>query len=252
MRFQKTLALLVALAPCLAAAQTPDRTQLPIPDVEPPTYSELDVRNVDRPTQKLRVAAPEGAPNVLILLLDDVGFSQSTLFGGAVDMPTLKALANDGLMYNQFHTTAVCSATRTALLTGRNHHQNNMGSIAETSTAFPGNTGVRPNNIAALPKILRYNGYSSAMFGKNHEIPPWETGPAGDQTLWPGQVGFDKFYGFFGGETDQFQPVLVDGVTRIKTPREEGYHFTTDMTDQTIQWLNLQKSFNPDKPFFIY
>jgi len=249
---KKTLAILVALAPCLATAQTPDRTQLPIPDAEPPTYSELDVRNVDRPSQQLRVAAPKDAPNVLILLLDDVGFSQSSLFGGAVDMPTLEALAGDGLIFNQFHTTAVCSATRTALLTGRNHHQNNMGSIAETSTAFPGNTGVRPKNIAALPKILRYNGFSTAMFGKNHEIPPWETGPAGNQTLWPGQVGFDKFYGFFGGETDQFQPVLVDGMTRIKTPRREGYHFTTDMTDQTIQWLNLQKSYNADKPFFVY
>jgi arylsulfatase len=252
MSFKTALVFLVALAPCLAVAQTPARTQLPIPDVEPPTYSELDVRNVDRPTPQPRVAAPKGAPNTLILLLDDVGFSQSSLFGGAVDMPTLEALAEDGLIFNQFHTTAVCSATRTALLTGRNHHQNNMGSIAETSTAFPGNTGVRPNYIAALPKILRYNGYSTAMFGKNHEIPPWETGPAGNQTLWPGQVGFDKFYGFFGGETDQFQPVLVDGMTRIKTPRQEGYHFTTDMTDQTIQWLNLQKSYNADKPFFIY
>ncbi|NMU53174.1 sulfatase-like hydrolase/transferase, partial [Vibrio parahaemolyticus] len=117
---------------------------------------------------------------------------------------------------------------------------------------FPGNTSVRPNYIAALPKILKYNGYSTAMFGKNHEIPAWETGPAGNQTLWPSEVGFDKFYGFFGGETDQFQPVLIDGNTRIKTPRKKNYHFTADMTDQTIKWLNLQHSYNADQPFFAY
>ncbi|MFV0447609.1 MAG: sulfatase-like hydrolase/transferase [Vibrio sp.] len=249
---KKTFAISSLLAPCLASAQAVDRTQLPVADTEPQTYDQLDVRNVERPAITQRVKAPDGAPNVLVILLDDVGFSQSSLFGGAVDMPTLDALAKQGLVYNQFHTTGVSSATRTALLTGRNHHQNNMGSIAETSTAFPGNTGARPNNIAALPKVLKYNGYSTAMFGKNHEIPPWETGPAANQSLWPTQIGFDRFYGFFGGETDQFQPVLVDGNTRIKTPRKKNYHFTADMTDQTIQWLNLQHSYNTDKPFFTY
>jgi hypothetical protein len=174
-----------------------DRTQLPIPDVEPKGYTELDVRNVKPPKPYEALQPPEGAPNVIVFLLDDVGFSQASLFGGLVEMPTLDAIAEQGLVYNRFHTTAVCSATRTALLTGRNHHQNNMGSIAETATAFPGNTGMRPNYIAALPKILRYNGYKTAMFGKNHEIPPWQTGPAADQTLWPSQVGFEKFYGFF-------------------------------------------------------
>lgn len=250
--FKTTLTVSSILAPCLTSAQAIDRTQLPIADIEPQTYDQLDVRDVQRPTPASRVKAPDGAPNVLVILLDDVGFSQSSLFGGAVDMPTLDALAAQGLIYNQFHTTGVSSATRTALLTGRNHHQNNMGSIAETSTAFPGNTGARPNYIAALPKVLKYNGYSTAMFGKNHEIPPWETGPAANQSLWPSQIGFEKFYGFFGGETDQFQPVLIDGNTRIKTPRKENYHFTTDMTDQTIQWLNLQQSYNADKPFFVY
>ncbi|ENP7383868.1 arylsulfatase [Vibrio parahaemolyticus] len=247
-----TLAVSSLLAPCLTSAQEIDRTHLPIADTEPQTYDQLDVRDVKRPAIVHRVAAPDDAPNVLVILLDDVGFSQASLFGGAVDMPTLDALAEQGLIYNQFHTTGVSSATRTALLTGRNHHQNNMGSIAETSTAFPGNTGARPNYIAALPKILKYNGYSTAMFGKNHEIPPWETGPAANQGLWPTQIGFDKFYGFFGGETDQFQPVLIDGNTRIKTPRKKNYHFTTDMTDQTIQWLNMQHSYNSDKPFFAY
>lgn len=247
-----TLAISGLLVPCLTSAQAIDRTKLPVADIKPLTYDQFDVRDVKRPKIVPRVAAPDDAPNVLVILLDDVGFSQASLFGGAVDMPTLDALAEQGLIYNQFHTTGVSSATRTALLTGRNHHQNNMGSIAETSTAFPGNTGARPNDIAALPKILKYNGYSTAMFGKNHEIPPWETGPAANQSLWPNQVGFDKFYGFFGGETDQFQPVLIDGNTRIKTPRKENYHFTTDMTDQTIQWLNLQHSYNANKPFFTY
>ncbi|XEV15063.1 sulfatase-like hydrolase/transferase (plasmid) [Vibrio alginolyticus] len=173
--FKTTLAVSSLLAPCLTSAQAIDRTQLPIADIESQTYDQLDVRDVKRPAIVHRVSAPDDAPNVLVILLDDVGFSQASLFGGAVEMPTLDALAEQGLIYNQFHTTGVSSATRTALLTGRNHHQNNMGSIAETSTAFPGNTGARPNYIAALPKILKYNGYSTAMFGKNHEIPPWKT-----------------------------------------------------------------------------
>ncbi|TWT66501.1 arylsulfatase [Allorhodopirellula solitaria] len=241
-----------ALCASPVLAETPDRTRLPIPDVEPKGYTQLDVREVQRPEPYEELRPPEGAPNVLVVMLDDVGYSQSSLFGGLVDMPTLDSIANQGLVYNNFHTTAVCSATRTALLTGRNHHQNNMSSIAETATAFPGSTGMRPNYIAALPKILKYNGYKTAMFGKNHEIPPWQTGPAANQKLWPSQVGFEKFYGFFGGETDQYQPVLVDGVTRIKTPRTKDYHFTTDMTDQTISWLDLQYSYNPDTPFFAY
>lgn len=251
-KLTKSLALTGAILPCLTSAAEPNRLQLPVPDTEPKTYSQLDVRDVKRPEQKKPIAAPEGAPNVLVILIDDVGYSQSALFGGAVEMPTLDALAKNGLIYNQFHTTGISSATRTALLTGRNHHENNMGSIAETATAFPGNTGARPNYIGALPKILKYNGYNTAMFGKNHEIPPWQTGPAGAQDVWPTQIGFEKFYGFFGGETDQFQPVLVDGVTRIKTPRTKDYHFTTDMTNKTIDWLNLMHSYNADKPFFAY
>lgn len=239
------------LNPAIAADQI-DRTNLPVADKAPQKYSQLDVRDVKRPDPQHSVQAPDGAPNVLVILLDDVGYSQSDLFGGVVEMPTLKELAKAGLTYNQFHTTAISAATRTALLTGLNHHQNNMSSIAETATAFPGNTGVRPNYVAAIPKVLKYNGYNTAMFGKNHEIPAWQTGPAGDQTLWPTNIGFEKFYGFFGGETDQFQPVLVDGVTRIETPRTPNYHFTTDMTDQAIGWLNLQHSYNTDKPFYLY
>ena len=166
---KKSVVLTSALTPYIASADTPDRTQLPIPDVRPQTYSQLDVRDVQRPDPTSRVKAPDGAPNVLVILLDDVGFSQSSLFGGAVDMPTLSALAKQGLMYNQFHTTGVSSATRTAILTGRNHHQNNMGSIAETATAFPGNSGspvYRIDNgeiIGILNKVLLKSGKESAL-----------------------------------------------------------------------------------------
>jgi len=239
---------------CLGTAgvTVDQRTSLPVPDPKMTTYTEFDVRNVPRPDVYMGVEAPAGAPNVLVILLDDVGYGQGSGFGGPVDMPTFEALAKDGLVYTQFHTTALSSPTRTALLTGRNHHMNNMGTISESATSFPGNTGARPNNIAAIPKVLKYNGYTTGMFGKDHEIPPWESGPGGNQRLWPTSIGFDKFYGFFGGETDQYQPVLVDGVTRIDTPRGENYHFTTDMTDQAINWIAQQKAFSPDRPFFTY
>ena len=142
-----------------------DRTVLPIPEPKPPVYTELDARNA-KPPPRFEVKAPEGAPNVLIVLIDDMGFGQSSAFGGPIHMPTVEALANDGLRYNEFHTTALCSPTRIALLTGRNHHMNNMGGITEIATAFPGNTGQRPNAIAPLAEVLRLNGYATAAFGK--------------------------------------------------------------------------------------
>jgi arylsulfatase len=189
---------------------------------------------------------------VIIVLIDDMGFGMPSAFGGPVHMPTVESLAKEGLRYTQFHTTALCSPTRTALLTGRNHHMNNMGSITETATAFPGNTGQRPNNVAPLAEMLRLNGYSTAFFGKNHETAPWEVSPSGPTDRWPTRSGFDKFYGFYGGETDQWNPTLYDGMTRIPTPHYEGYNFMTDMTDQAIGWMKFQKSLTPDKPFFIY
>ena len=150
--------------------------------------------------------APEGAPNVLIVLIDDMGFGQSSAFGGPIHMPTVEALANDGLRYNEFHTTALCSPTRIALLTGRNHHMNNMGVITEVATAFPGYTGQRPNAIAPLAEMLRLNGYSTAAFGKSHETAAWELSVSGPTDRWPTRSGFDKFYGFLGGETNQWAP----------------------------------------------
>jgi arylsulfatase len=189
---------------------------------------------------------------VLIVLVDDMGFGMPSAFGGPVRMPAADRLARQGLRYNHFHTTALCSPTRVALLSGRNHHTNNMGAITEAATAFPGNTGQRPNNVAPLAEMLRLNGYSTGFFGKNHETAPWEVSPSGPTDRWPTRSGFDKFYGFFGGETDQWAPTIYDGMVKIETPHYPGYNFMTDMANQAIAWMKFQKSLTPDKPFFIY
>ncbi len=211
----------------------------------------LDARDT-KPPPRFEVKAPAGAPNVLIVLVDDMGFGMPSAFGGPVRMPAADRLASQGLRYNQFHTTALCSPTRTALLSGRNHHMNNMGGITEIATAFPGNTGQRPDNVAPLAEMLRLNGYSTGFFGKNHETAAWEVSPSGPTNRWPTRSGFDKFYGFIGGETDQWAPSLYDGLTRVETPHYPGYNFMTDMTDQAIAWMKFQKALTPDKPFFIY
>ena len=228
-----------------------DRTVLPMPEPQYPHSDVLNVRNAT-PPPRFEVKAPAGAPNVLIVLIDDMGFGQSSAFGGPIDMPTVDRLANGGLRYNRFHTTALCSPTRMALLTGRNHHMGNTGSIMETSTAFPGNTGQRPENVAPLAMTLRYNGYSTAAFGKNHETAAWEVSPSGPTDRWPTRSGFDKFYGFMGGETNQWAPAIYDGMTKIEVPNDPDYHFMTDMTNQAINWMRFEKSLTPDKPFFIY
>jgi len=176
-----------------------DRTVLPLPEPQYPHSTVFDARNAT-PPPRFEVKAPANAPNVLIVLIDDMGFGQSSAFGGPIHMPTVERLANAGLRYNEFHTTALCSPTRTALLSGRNHHMNNFGSIAETATAFPGQTGQRPNSVAPLAEMLRLNGYSTAAFGKSHETAAWEVSPSGPTDRWPTRSGFDKFYGFIGGE----------------------------------------------------
>lgn len=228
-----------------------DRTVLPIPEPQYPHSTVLDARNAT-PPPRFEVKAPAGAPNVLIVLIDDMGFGQSSAFGGPIHMPTVDRLASGGLRYNQFHTTALCSPTRAALLSGRNHHTNNMGSVTETATAFPGNTGQRPGSVAPLAMMLRYNGYSTAAFGKNHETAAWEVSPSGPTDRWPIRSGFDKFYGFMGGETNQWAPAVYDGLIKVELPKDPGYHFMTDMTNQAIKWMQSVKSLTPDKPFFIY
>ena len=228
-----------------------DRSVLPIAEPNYPHSTVLDVRDAKAPP-RFQVTAPPAAPNVLIVLIDDMGFGMPSAFGGPVRMPTAERLAKGGLRYNQFHTTALCSPTRTALLSGRNHHMNNMGSISESATAFPGDTGKRPNNVAPLAETLRLNGYSTAAFGKAHETAAWEVSPSGATDRWPTRSGFDKFYGFIGGETDQWAPSLYEGLNRIETPKTPNYNFMTDMTDQAINWVRFQKSMTPTKPFFVY
>ena len=232
-------------------AQQPDRTVLPLAEPKPPTFSELDVRNT-QPPPRFEVKAPEGAPNVLIVLIDDIGFGGPSTFGGPIRTPTLDALAQKGLRYNNFHTTALCSPTRVALKSGRNHHSANAGSIMETATAYPGNTGQIPNSVAPLAEMMRLNGYSTGAFGKWHETAAWETSVSGPFDRWPTHQGFDKFYGFIGGETDQWYPLIYDGVKKVEPPKMENYHFTVDMTNQAINWVKAQQSMTPDKPFFVY
>jgi len=228
-----------------------DRTILPIPDPVFPKITEMDARKATAPPA-FSVTAPEGAPNIVIVLIDDIGFGASDGFGGAIQTPTLDRLADDGIRYNQFHTTALCSPTRMAILTGRNHHSANAGSVMEVATAFQGNRGQRPQSVATVTEMLRLNGYSTAAFGKYHETAPWEVSVSGPFTGWPTRSGFDKFYGFIGGETNQFSPVLHDGTAPVHLADDPDYHFTTDMTNQAIVWARSQQSLTPQKPFFIY
>jgi arylsulfatase len=238
-----------------AAAQTPpatlDRTVLPVREPVRPAMTTLDVRAAT-PPPRFEVKAPAGAPNVVIVLLDDMGYGQPSTFGGAVAMPTLDRLAAGGLRYTNMHVTALCSPTRAALLTGRNHHTNNTGAVQDIATAFDGYNGVRPASVAPLPEMLRLNGYNTAAFGKWHLTPLWETSISGPYSTWPTMSGFEKFYGFLGGETNQWAPLLYDGVTRVELPVNPQYHFMTDMTNQAIAWARFQHAMTPDRPFFMY
>ncbi|MGK6310764.1 sulfatase-like hydrolase/transferase [Variovorax sp. DT-64] len=214
-------------------AKDPDTRFLPIRDVRP----------------------PKGAPNVLVILIDDVGYGAASVFGGPCHTPNFEKLAAGGLKYTRFHTTALCSPTRQALLTGRNHHSVGMGGITEIATGAPGYSSVLPNNKAPLAMTLKLNGYSTAQFGKCHEVPVWQTSPAGPFNAWPtGGGGFEYFYGFIGGENNQWDPALYEGTTAIEPPKTpaEGYHLTEDLTDKAINWARQQKALMADKPFFMY
>ena len=245
------LGLMTTLCGTSVSAQNVDRSVLPIAVPAPITFTELDVRDAKLPP-RFQVKAPDGAPNVLVVLIDDLGFAGTSTFGGPVTTPTFDQLANEGLHYNNFHTTAVCSPTRAALKSGRNHHVNNMGSIIETGTGFPGNTGQIPGNVTPVAETLRLNGYSTAAFGKWHELAAWEASVAGPFDRWPTRQGFDKFYGFLGGETNQWAPFIYDGTHPVELPDDPNYHFLTDMTNQTVSWIKYQKALAPDKPFFVY
>src|SRR6266404_1288143 len=231
------------------------RTILPIPEQSYSGLVTYDAKDPDTkypPIQPLR--PPKGAPNVLIILLDDVGFAASSAFGGPCHTPAAERLAGGGLKYIRFHTTALCSPTRQALLTGRNHHAVGMGGITELATSAPGYSSIRPDSAAPLAETLRLNGYATAQFGKCHEVPVWETSPMGPFRQWPTGSGFEHFYGFIGGETNQYAPSIYRDTVPVEPDRtpEEGYHFTEDMTDRAIDWIGQQKALMPDKPFFVY
>jgi len=232
------------------------RSHLPMPNTERPRFIAYDAKDPDSkfpPIEQLR--PPKGAPNVLIILIDDAGFGSSSAFGGPCQTPNAEKLAAGGLKYNRFHTTALCSPTRQALLTGRNHHSAGMGGITEIATGAPGYCSVLPNSMSPLARTLKLNGYNTAQFGKCHEVPVWETSPVGPFDAWPtGGGGFEYFYGFIGGEANQWYPTIYEGTTPVepeKTP-EQGYHFMDDMTEKAMAWVAQQKALAPDKPFFVY
>lgn len=232
------------------------RSTLPIPDRPPMRHTTYDAKDPETSYPPIEpLLPPVGAPNVLVVLLDDVGFGASSAFGGPCHTPVAERLASAGLRFNRFHTTALCAPTRQALLTGRNHHSVGMGSITETATSAPGNSSVRPNTKAPLAMTLKLNGYSTAQFGKCHEVPVWQSSPMGPFDAWPSAGGgFETFYGFIGGENNQYDPALYNGTTPVEPPAtaEEGYHLTEDLADRACAWVRQQKALMPDRPFFMY
>ncbi|MEM8677796.1 MAG: arylsulfatase [Planctomycetota bacterium] len=246
-----TIATLVWIVGPASAAEF-NRTSLPIP--QPSFHGKVGLT----PAESIKdfpaeVQAPAGAPNVLVILTDDVGFGASSTFGGPIPTPTFDRLAQAGLRYNQFHTTALCSPTRAALITGRNHHTVSTGGIMEIGVGYPGyNTLVR-KSCGTIGQILKYNGYNTAWFGKNHNVPDWHTSQAGPFDLWPAGLGFEYFYGFVGGDTSQWSPAIVENTRPVEPPADDPhYNFDEDMATRAIRWIRMQNAVAPQKPFFCY
>ncbi len=245
------LALLLVLPVFTAYAQV-DRSILPMPpEVFQGTLEPAETAST--PVYFEQMSAPENAPNILLVITDDVGFASVSTFGGPAPTPNLDKLAQRGLLYNQFHTTAICSPTRAALLTGRNHHAVGLGTLVDIPTPYPGYTAHIPPSAATVARILRDNGFSTAMFGKDHNIPQRERSPAGPFDQWPTGRGFDYFYGFIAGDSDQWQPALYEGITPVSDPdRPQGYLLDEELADRAINWIHNQQAAAPDKPFFVY
>ncbi len=199
-----------------------------------------------------QLKAPDGAPNILIVLLDDVGFGQFGVTGGGVPSPNMEKLASQGILYSRFHTTALCSPTRAALLTGRNHHMAGTGIITELATGHDGYTGIIPRSTATFGEILRQHGYATAWFGKNHNTPVYETSALGPFDRWPNGLGFDYFYGFMAGDVNQFLPNLYENRNLSDDAKGDNYHLSTDLADRTIGWIKSAEAFQPDKPWLAY
>lgn len=242
----------LTMVPLPGLAQGTDGSALPFSPVPSASVAGPTLQESTHVRRAAPDHLPENAPNILIILLDDVGFGQAGTFGGDIQTPTLSALAAEGIAYNSFHTTAICSPTRASLLTGRNHHRVGSGTIAERAVDWDGYVGVIPKTSATIAEVLKDYGYSTAAFGKWHNTPATETTAMGPFDRWPTGYGFEHFYGFLAGETSQWEPRLVNDTTTIEPPHDPDYHLTTDLADQTITWLRQHRSFAPDKPFFIY
>ena len=211
------------------------------------TFKDSDPAQFPQPVQP-----PEGAPNIVLILLDDVGFGQFSTFGGGVPSPTMDRLAKEGVRYNHFHTTALCSPTRAALITGRNHHSTSFAGITELATGYDGYCCVLPKTCGTVGEVLRQNGYMTAWIGKNHNTPTWETSPAGPFDRWANGLGFDYFYGFNAGDMSHWHPVLYENHNLVPASDDPGYHLTEDLADKAIEWVRRVKSIAPDKPYFLY
>ena len=243
---------LLCAADALAQAAEPKMGEvLPIPAPKQEPITEMDWRKVP-PPKRFAVKPPQGAPNVVIILMDQAGYADPATMGGPIRTPTMDKLAQDGLTYTNFHVNALCSPSRVALLTGRNSHQNSMAGVAGTNTAYPGDTGMRPPTISTIGTMLQSWGYVTGYFGKNNEVPENEVNVSGPFDRWPTRSGFDKFYGYIAGEQSMFYPSLIDGTTFIGMPREPSYHFNTDLTNKAVAWIQATRSLTPDRPFLLY
>ncbi|MCK9541820.1 MAG: arylsulfatase [Novosphingobium sp.] len=245
-----------AAAACMAsgggvASAQQSREVLPIPAAEYQGHAGQRIGD-SKPWFAPRVTAPRGAPNVIVILTDDVGFGATSAFGGPIATPALAGLARTGVRYNRFHTAGICSPTRAALLTGRNHHTVGMGLFPNLITGYPGYNGRIPRSATPIAEVLRLNGYSTAMFGKNHSTPEEDSGPTGPFDLWPTGMGFEYFYGFNGYDANHWAPQLYENTVAVETPAKPEYHLDRDMADRAIHWLNVQQAADPDKPFFLY
>ncbi len=217
-----------------------------------PVVGGATIAQAGPPTWPEPSKAPAGAPNILLILTDDVGFAASSTFGGPVPTPNFDALARSGLRYNQFNTAAICSPTRAALLTGRNPHNVNVGNVMEVPAGYPGYTSVIPKSAATVAEVLKDNGYATAMFGKSHLTPLWQQSAAGPFDQWPTGLGFQYFYGFMGGDTDQFRPTLIENRSFLPTPNDPDYVLDRDLADRAMTWIRQSRELSPDKPFFVY
>jgi arylsulfatase A-like enzyme len=225
---------------------------LPRPDFRYKGQVGRTYQDSDPPTFPQVVRPPKGAPNVLLILLDDVGFGQFSVFGGGVPSPNMERLAANGLRYTRFHTTALCSPTRAALITGRDHHMAATGVITELATGYDGYTGIIPKSAGTVAEILKQNGYATAWIGKNHNTPAWETSEVGPFDHWPSGLGFDYFYGFNSGDTSQFEPILFENHNRVPRSNDPNYHISHDLADHAIAWMQREKEIDPARPFFLY